>query len=231
MRLDFSPFAGGMGDRQEFRESAAATELVSAEAIATADRDNSPGGRLPSAEATGGLAEIGYADRLQAPGQEAKFVGTGVTYTPTARAAVETQFDRVVDSPSPVRVAAMPGRSIRERLRRPLMLAVPIVVAAFGAAWYLAEEPYVSTDDAFVRAAKVTINARVAGQAVEIAVRDNEQVRQGQVLFRIDPEPYQIAVDQAEARLASARLQIDGLKATYRQQQAELQSAKDSAVL
>jgi membrane fusion protein (multidrug efflux system) len=54
-------------------------------------------------------------------------------------------------------------------------------------------------------------------------------VRQGQVLFRIDPEPYQIAVDQAEARLGSARLQIEGLKATYSQQQAELQSAKDSA--
>ena len=49
------------------------------------------------------------------------------------------------------------------------------------------------------------------------------------MLFRIDPEPYQIAVDQAEARLGSARLQIDALKATYRQQLAELQSAKDSA--
>ncbi len=85
-----------------------------------------------------------------------------------------------------------------------------------------------STDNAFVRAAKVTINARVAGQAVEIAVEDNQRVRRGQVLFRIDPQPYQIAVDQAEARLGSARLQIDGLKATYRQQQAELQSARDS---
>ena len=116
-----------------------------------------------------------------------------------------------------------------KRLRRPLMLAVPIIAAALGAAMYLVQEQYVSTDDAFVRAAKVTVNARVSGQAVEIAVRDNERVRQGQVLFRIDPEPYQIAVDQAEARLGTARLQIDSLKATYRQQQAELQSAKDSA--
>jgi membrane fusion protein, multidrug efflux system len=48
------------------------------------------------------------------------------------------------------------------------------------------------------------------------------------VLFRIDPEPYQIAVDMAEARLISSRLQIDSLKATWRQQQAELQSAKES---
>ena len=89
--------------------------------------------------------------------------------------------------------------------------------------------PYVSTDDAFVRASKESINARVAGQAVEIAVQDNQRVRKGQLLFQIDPEPYQIAVDQAEARLGSAHLQIDALKATYRQQLAELQSAKDSA--
>ncbi|MBV8263327.1 MAG: HlyD family secretion protein, partial [Candidatus Eremiobacteraeota bacterium] len=73
------------------------------------------------------------------------------------------------------------------------------------------------------------VNARVAGQAVEIAVRDNQHVRQGQVLFRIDPEPYQIAVDQADARLRSARIQINSLKATYRQQQAELESARDTA--
>jgi membrane fusion protein (multidrug efflux system) len=146
-----------------------------------------------------------------------------------ARSALETPLDCVADSPACALARAVPARSMRERLRRPLMLALPIVLAVLGAAYYLAEEPYVSTDDAFVRAAKVTVNARVAGQAVNIAVHDNEQVRQGQVLFRIDPEPYQIAVDQAEARLRSARLQIDSLKATYRQQQAELQSATDSA--
>jgi len=177
MRLDFSPFAGWLGDRKEFRESEASTRLVGA----------------------------------------------------TAQSAVETQFDGVVDGPASDRVATILGKEVGEWLRRRLMLVVPIVVAVFGAAVYLAQEPYVSTDNAFVRAAKITVNARVAGQAVEIAVRDNERVRQGQVLFRIDPEPYQIAVDQAEARLGSARLQIDGLKATYRQQQAELQSAKESA--
>lgn len=143
--------------------------------------------------------------------------------------AAETQFDGATDGGSPGRAVAIPARSVMARLRRPLMLALPIVVAVLGAAIYLVQEPYVSTDNAFVRAAKVTVNARVSGQAVEIAVHDNERVRQGQVLFRIDPEPYQIAVEQAEARLGSARLQIDGLKATYRQQLAELQSARDSA--
>lgn len=143
--------------------------------------------------------------------------------------SAETQFDRIVGDSPPDRAVALPRRSLIERLRRPLMLALPLLVAVLGAAVYLVQEPYVSTDNAFVRAAKVTVNARVSGQAVAIAVHDNESVRAGQVLFRIDSEPYQIAVDQAEARLGSARLQIEGLKATYRQQQAELQSARDSA--
>jgi membrane fusion protein, multidrug efflux system len=225
----FSPFAGLMGDRKDFRESGTLTRLVSAKATGPVAGDATPGIRPLSAEASGGSAEIGSTRRLQAPEQESKSTGSAVISAGTAHSTVETLFDRVVDGPASNRVAAIPGKTFRERLRRPLMLALPIVLAAFGAAYYLAEEPYVSTDDAFVRAAKITVNARVAGQAVEIAVRDNQRVRQGQVLFRIDPEPYQIAVDQAEARLGSARLQIDALKATYRQQQAELQLAKDSA--
>jgi membrane fusion protein, multidrug efflux system len=155
----------------------------------------------------------------------------GINFSPfpaVVPATVETLFDRVVDGQASDRVATKPERTVRERLRRPLMLALPILLAVFGGAYYLLEEPYVSTDDAFVRAAKITVNARVAGQAVEIAVHDNQPVRQGQVLFRIDPEPYQIAVDMAEARLISSRLQIDSLKATWRQQQAELQSARES---
>ena len=142
---------------------------------------------------------------------------------------MDVQFDGAVSRPIPGSTAVTPRRTLKERLRRPLMLAFPIVLAAIGAAEYLAEEPYVSTDDAFVRAAKDSINARVSGQVVEIAVRDNQRVRKGQLLFRIDPEPYRIAIDQAEADLSSARLQIEGLKTKYRQQQAELESAKASA--
>jgi membrane fusion protein, multidrug efflux system len=144
-------------------------------------------------------------------------------------AEVDAGLSRVLDRPASSRRAAAPQRTLRERLRRPLLIAFPVILAAVGAAYYQAQEPYVSTDNAFVRAAKESINARVAGQVVEIAVVDNQRVRRGQLLFRIDPEPYQIAVDQAEAQLGSARLQIDALKATYRQQLADLQSAKDSA--
>jgi membrane fusion protein, multidrug efflux system len=142
---------------------------------------------------------------------------------------VDAKVSRTLDRLVTGRHAAVPKAPLRERLRRLLLLAVPVILVAVGAAYYLAEEPYVSTEDAFVRAAKESINARVAGQVVEIAVADNQRVQRGQLLFQLDPEPYQIAVDQAEARLASARLQIDALKATYRQQLAELQSASATA--
>lgn len=122
-----------------------------------------------------------------------------------------------------------PRRGWRERLRRPLLIAVPLILAAAGAAYEIAGEPYVSTDNAFIRAARESINARVAGQVVEIAVADNQRVRRGQLLFRIDPEPYRIAVEHAEAQLGSAQLQVEGLKATWRQQLADLQAARDAA--
>jgi membrane fusion protein (multidrug efflux system) len=123
----------------------------------------------------------------------------------------------------------LPRRTMGQRLRYALMLAVPALALLGAAGGYWIDKPYVSTDDAFVRAAKGSINARVSGQVVEIAVRDNQIVRKGQLLFRIDPAPYEIAVAQAEARLGSARLQVEGLKATYRQQLADLESARVSA--
>ncbi|NWB99124.1 HlyD family secretion protein [Pseudomonas gingeri] len=125
--------------------------------------------------------------------------------------------------PNPIR------KPLKEILRPLLMVGVPLLFAALGYARYLAGEPYVSTDNAYARVAKASINARVSGQVVEIAVEDNQVVRKGQVLFRINPEPFQIAVNRAEAQLNLARLRIQGLKASYRQQQAELQSARESA--
>jgi membrane fusion protein, multidrug efflux system len=95
----------------------------------------------------------------------------------------------VLDGPESSRRAAVPKKTLPERLRRPLLILFPVLLAAVGAAYYLAEEPYVSTNDAFVRAAKESVNARVAGQVVKIGVIDNQHVKQGQLLFQIDPEP------------------------------------------
>lgn len=121
------------------------------------------------------------------------------------------------------------GKPLKEKLRPWLMIGVPALVAAIGYGQYRANEAFVSTDNAYARVAKAAINARISGQVVEIAVEDNQAVHKGQVLFRLNPEPLQIAVDRADAQLSVTRLRIQGLKASYRQQQAELQGARESA--
>lgn len=139
------------------------------------------------------------------------------------------EFDEVVEGLGSGEHAEKERRSVKERLRWPLMFALPLLLVFGGGAEYLHGAHNVATDDAFVRAAKVSINARVTGQVAKVAVTENQRVRAGQLLFQIDPEPYRIAVEQAEARLSIARLQVEALKATYRRQLADVESARLSA--
>jgi len=114
-----------------------------------------------------------------------------------------------------------------QRMRWPLMLLAPIVVA-IGAYFYLTGGRYQSTDDAYTQAATTSVSADVAGRVLEIFVHDNDLVKRGQPLYRLDDAPFRIAVSDAEAKLASAKIQIASLKSTYRQKQVDLQSARDS---
>ncbi len=112
--------------------------------------------------------------------------------------------------------AARLRRPLRQRLRLPLMILGPLLVILAALYWYLTGGRYVSTDDAYVQAARVQISTDIAGRVVAVAVKNNEEVTAGQVLFRLDPRPYRIAVAEAKAQLAAARLQVEALKATYR---------------
>jgi membrane fusion protein (multidrug efflux system) len=102
------------------------------------------------------------------------------------------------------------------------------VVAGIASYLYLGGGRFESTDDAYVKTARVSISANVAGRVVELAVRDNQAVRTGDLLYRLDDAPFRIAVEDAAAQLASARLRIGMLKANYRQRQAELASASET---
>ncbi len=120
-------------------------------------------------------------------------------------------------------------RVLRGRwLRLLLMIGLPLIVVLAGAWWYLTSGRYVSTDDAYVRADMVSVSANIGGRVVAVAVHDNEHVTAGQELLRLDEQPYRIAVEQAEAQLASAKLQVEGLRATYRQRQADLAAAQET---
>jgi membrane fusion protein (multidrug efflux system) len=127
----------------------------------------------------------------------------------------------------PDRRARGRGRS-RARLRLVLMLLLPLVLVLAGAGWYLSAGRYVATDDAYVQADTVSISSDVAGRVVAVEVHDNQQVKQGEPLFRLDDRPFRIAESQAAAQLANARLQVEGLRAQYQQKQAELKAAQDT---
>ncbi|MGH8226951.1 MAG: HlyD family secretion protein [Steroidobacteraceae bacterium] len=119
-------------------------------------------------------------------------------------------------------------RTLKDRLRLPLMVGVPLIALVGGLYYYLTTGRYQSTDDAYVQAAEVSVSSNVSGRVSEVDVHDNERVRRGQTLFRLDPRPFRIAVEAARARLASARLQVKALEATYRQRQADLRSAQSA---
>jgi membrane fusion protein (multidrug efflux system) len=144
--------------------------------------------------------------------------------------AVETQSrERIAqDREHEEDVAVSDDRTLGQRLRLPLMIAGPLVVLLGAAYFYFFGARYESTDDARIRAAQVNISSNVAGRVVELAVRDNQLVRTGDLLFKLDDAPYRIAVAEAEADLGNARLHVQGLKATYRQREADLAAARDT---
>jgi membrane fusion protein (multidrug efflux system) len=114
------------------------------------------------------------------------------------------------------------------RIRTPLMIGGSLVIIAVAAVLYFLSSRTESTNDAYVNAARVAISTNVPGRVIELNVHDNQRVKRGAVLFRLDDRPFQLAVAQARAKLNNTRLQIESMKALYRQRQSELRSAQDT---
>jgi membrane fusion protein, multidrug efflux system len=117
--------------------------------------------------------------------------------------------------------------TVNRRRRYLIMAVVPVAIALVGGYFWLTGGRYMSTDNAYVQLDKVTINPLVSGRIVKAPVTENEHVNAGDVLFVIDPQPYRIALDAANAALASARLQVGELRAAYQQAMAAEKAASD----
>jgi membrane fusion protein (multidrug efflux system) len=101
------------------------------------------------------------------------------------------------------------------------------MVGALGL--YLATGRYVTEEDAYVQAVNVSISPQVAGQVIAIAARSNRPVKKVDPLFNLDPEPYRIALANAEAQLGIARDQVRTLIETYRSRLKQIDEAKATA--
>ena len=122
----------------------------------------------------------------------------------------------------PEQLSATGGRSaallrrLRQNLRLVLLVIIPLIALAAGLVFYLTGGRYVGTDDAYVGAQKVLITPDISGKIIASSLREGQHVAAGDELFKIDPEPFRLAVQQAKAKLESVRTDFGNLKTNYR---------------
>ena len=121
-----------------------------------------------------------------------------------------------------------PRRSRAARLRRlAVMLSVPLLLIG-GAVWYYrSTENIISTDNAYVQQDKVSVSPQLTGEISEVLVRENQQVKPGDLLFRIDPEPYRIALAQSDASIAAAQVKVIGLETDLTNTNVDINGARE----
>jgi len=112
-------------------------------------------------------------------------------------------------------VPAPPATKRPKRLRFVLLVVVPLIAAVAGLALYLAGGRYITTDNAYVGAQKVLITPDISGKVSRVLVQEGQHVAAGDALFEIDPEPFRLALNQAQAKVASARTDFANLKTNH----------------
>jgi membrane fusion protein (multidrug efflux system) len=144
--------------------------------------------------------------------------------SPRERADVVDERSHAANQPE------LPRSPGQQRLRLTLFLLLPIVLIGAGF-WYVYGGQVISTDDAYVNAQKVGISTDVSGMVAAVEVHDNQQVTAGQVLYRLDPLPFQIALEQAEADRAEIALSLRAMQRDYRRMLAEAAAAQSQVKL
>jgi membrane fusion protein (multidrug efflux system) len=113
------------------------------------------------------------------------------------------------------KLAAEPRRRLMAGMRRYrrflLLVVLPLVALVAGVTFYLNGGRYVTTDDAYVGAQKVLITPDISGKIEKVVVREGQRVNEGDTLFEIDPVPFRLALQQAQANLATAKTNYDTL--------------------
>jgi membrane fusion protein (multidrug efflux system) len=115
------------------------------------------------------------------------------------------------------------GASKRSRI---LMFAVLPLVLVIGGYFYVTGGAVMSTDNAYVQADMVGLSTDVSGIVSEVAVRDNQKVDKGEVLFRLDQLQFQLSLNRADAQIGNTRNDLTALQANYRNVQTQVDQAR-----
>jgi membrane fusion protein (multidrug efflux system) len=114
-------------------------------------------------------------------------------------------------------------------VRLGLLVLIPIVVVLIGGVVWLRGGRTVGTEDAYVKTDMAQIAPEVSGRVIEVLVRDHQTVEAGTPLVRLDPEPFRLALDKAEAELDKARTDVETARAQWRETESELREAENRA--
>ena len=154
----------------------------------------------------------------------------GTAGSPTAEIAPRQDPTPYAAPATSEAVQANPPVPARSRLRRLLIggagLAALALGAYYGWNYWTVGRFQVSTDDAYVQADTITIAPKVSGYLSAVLVGDNEPVKAGQVLARIDDRDYKVALEQADADVAAARAAIASKEAAIETQGSVIDAAK-----
>jgi len=176
------------------------------------------GARPPGRRTVGeeGVAGLGAATEARKPAVRPE--APAVRPEPSARETAPEPIGR----PQPK--AAAPAKAKRRWLRPVLFAALPLALAV-GGYEYVTGGRYMSTENAYVQADMVGVSTDVSGIVKEIDVRENQKVAVGDVLFRLDDQPFRLALERADAQLGIVRNDLDALKASYRDLQDQIRQA------
>ncbi|MEG6508011.1 HlyD family secretion protein [Methyloligella sp. 2.7D] len=142
----------------------------------------------------------------------------------TADVSVEDEAER--DAETGGEGAGQTESPSRRRRMRHLLFALLPLALVVGGYFYVTGGAVMDSDNAYVRADTVSVSTDVSGIVESVAVHDNEQVKKGQVLFRLDPLPFQLALEKANGQLGIAKAQLAAQKGAYAQIQTELKQAE-----
>jgi membrane fusion protein (multidrug efflux system) len=120
-----------------------------------------------------------------------------------------------------------PPKPKRNWGRLMLMLSLPIALIIGGVVYWRSIQGQVSTDNAYVHLDKVSVSSEVGGKIVEIFVKDDQHVKAGDLLYRIDPEQFQLQLAQADAAIASAEASQTALAGSSALSGADIAAAQE----
>ncbi|MGC2083826.1 MAG: HlyD family secretion protein [Bradyrhizobium sp.] len=139
---------------------------------------------------------------------------------PTATAALQPEL-----RPAPTAAPAARRLNVRRLLLTGAALAVLAAAGWYGWDYWTVGQYLVSTDDAYVKADSTTIAPKVSGYLDQVLVGDNERVKAGQMLARIDVRDFKVALDQAKADVSAAKAALASKQAQLDVQQAVINAA------